>query len=136
MLCASVFSLIRSLSGTFTDADHSQYIAGHWTEMLQESVRRIDAFRDAHPEHPILDVQYDDLVRAPVETVRTVYGACGVGLDDDALERVTAYVAAHPKDGLGAHRYDLSDFGLDASEIRERFAGYIERYEVPTEPPR
>ena len=31
--------------------------------MLEESVRRIDAFRDAHPEHRILDVQYDALMR-------------------------------------------------------------------------
>ena len=30
--------------------------------MLEESIRRIDAFRAAHPEHPIVDVQYDDLV--------------------------------------------------------------------------
>jgi Sulfotransferase family len=133
VLCASVFSLIRSLSGTFTDADHRAYIAEHWTAMLQESVRRIDTFRDAHPEHPILDIQYDDLVRDPVDTVRKLYIACGEGIGDDAMSAVSAYVDAHPKDGLGAHRYDLSDFGVDAGEIRERFAGYIERYDVPRE---
>ena len=61
VLCASVCSLITTLSGTFSDADHRAYIAEHWVEMLEESVRRIDAFRAAHPEHPIVDVQYDDL---------------------------------------------------------------------------
>jgi Sulfotransferase family len=136
MLCASVCSLIGTLSGTFTDADHGAYIAEHWTAMLVESVRRVDAFRHAHPEHPIVDVQYDDLVRTPIDTVRDLYRACGAELSDDALGAVTAYVDAHPKDGLGVHRYDLSELGLDASEIRERFAGYVDRYDVATEPPR
>src|ERR1700730_8764032 len=69
VLCASVCSLIRTLSGTFTDADHTAYVAAHWTAMLEESVRRINAFRDAHPEHPIVDVQYADLVGDPLRAV-------------------------------------------------------------------
>jgi hypothetical protein len=146
VLCASVCSLISTLSGTFTDADHREYVARHWTAMLEESVRRIDAFRTAHPEHPIVDVQYADLVDDPVGTVRGIYGACDAGVDDDALAAVGAYVGANPKGSLGAHRYDLAEFGLDADEIRERFSGYVERYRVPielgstepgpTEPPR
>ena len=136
MLCASVCSLIGTLSGTFTDADHRAYIAEHWTATLEESVRRIDTFRDAHPEHPIIDVQYDDLVRDPVETVRDLYGSCGATFSDDALGAISTYVDAHPKNNLGVHRYDLSEFGLDADGIRERFAGYVERYGVATEPPR
>ncbi len=73
VLCASVCSLISTLSGTFTDADHRAYIADHWVKMLEESVRRIDAFRAAHPEHPIVDVQYDDLMRDPVGVVSGIY---------------------------------------------------------------
>src|SRR5439155_3324917 len=69
VLCASVCSLITTLTGTFSDADHRRYIAEHWTAMLETSVNRIDAFRAAHPEHPVLDVQYADLITKPVETV-------------------------------------------------------------------
>ena len=52
VLCASVCSLIHTLSGTFTDADHRAYIAEHWVAMLEESIRRIDRFRAAHPGAP------------------------------------------------------------------------------------
>ena len=69
VLCASVCSLITTLSGTFSDADHRAYIAEHWSTMLEESVRRIDEFRAAHPERPIVDVQYADLVADPAGTV-------------------------------------------------------------------
>jgi hypothetical protein len=133
-LCASVCSLIATLSGTFSDADHRAYIAEHWVGMLEESIRRVDAFRDAHPEHPIVDVRYDDLVSAPVATVESIYDAfaMSMALDAPARDAMTRYAAAHPKDALGVHDYDLSEYGLDAAELSRRFSGYVDRYAVPT----
>ena len=133
VLCASVCSLIGTLSGTFTDADHSAYIAEHWPAMLDESIRRIDAFRDAHPQVPIVDIQYADLVRDPVATLERIYSSGADDLTDDARARVQHYVDTHPKGRFGAHRYDLADLGLDAGRLEERFAGYIERYGVERE---
>jgi hypothetical protein len=133
VLCASVCSLISTLSGTFTDFDHTAYIAAKWPAMLEESVRRIDTFRDEHPEHPVVDVQYADLVADPVATVRSIYEGCGDVLDPVAAAAVNAFVDAHPKGALGAHRYDVTQFGLDPAELRDRFAGYVDRYAVPTE---
>ena len=132
VLCASVCSLITTLSGTFTDADHTAYVAEHWTAMLEESVRRIDAFRDAHPEHPIVDVQYADLVREPRRTVAALYTSCGLDVGP-ARDAIAAYTDTHPKNLFGSHQYDPAAFGLDASELAERFAGYIERYGVALE---
>jgi len=135
VLCASVCSLIQTLSSTFSDADHTDYIAGHWTSLLEESIARIEAFRSAHPERPICDVHYSDLVRDPVATVDRIYAKLGLTLDDGAESAISAYVDAHPKGEFGVHRYDLAAFGLDDGEIRERFAGYVERYDVPAERP-
>jgi hypothetical protein len=133
VLCASVCSLIRTLSGTFSDADHQRYIADHWTTMLDESVRRVDAFAAAHPEHPIIHVQYADLVREPLETVDALYSALGRTLDEPATAAMTAYVDAHPKGKFGVHGYDLAEFGLNGSELAERFARYVDRYDIPIE---
>jgi hypothetical protein len=133
VLTASVCSLIRTLSSTFSDVDHRAYIGEHWPAMLEESVRRIDAFRAAHPEHPIVDVQYTDLVRDPVATVRSIYTAVGDELDDAGAAAIAAYVDAHPRGQFGAHRYDVSEFGLDVGELAERFSAYTDRYAVPPE---
>jgi hypothetical protein len=134
VLCASVCSLIHTLSGTFTDADHRAYIAEHWVAMLEESIRRIDAFRAAHPEHPIIDIAYDDLVRDPVATVESIYARFATnerdGLDAHARDAMVRYVASHPKDALGVHRYDLAECGLDGGELAERFSAYARRYDV------
>lgn len=136
VLSASVCSLVSTLSGTFTDADHRAYVASHWTALLEESITRIDAFRAAHPEHPIVDVQYADLVGDPVGTVGALSDAVGTPLSTTAEAAMAAYVAAHPKGAFGRHGYDLATHGLDAGELRERFAGYVERYQVaPEQPP-
>jgi hypothetical protein len=135
VLTASVCSLISTLSSTFSDFDHRPYIGEHWPAMLDESIRRINTFRDTHPEHPIVDVQYADLVTDPTGTVAAIYDACGDALDDVGQKAITQYVDAHPKGQFGAHRYDVAEFGLDADALAERFAGYVERYDVPRETP-
>jgi hypothetical protein len=136
VLCASVCSLINTLAGTFTDADHRAYIAEHWVAMLEESIHRINRFRATHPEHPILDLAYEDLVRDPVGTVESIYAASDDpehALDDAARAAVHGYVNAHPKDSLGVHGYGLAEFELDPDAVRERFAAYTARYDVAIE---
>jgi Sulfotransferase family len=133
VLCASACSLISTLTGTFSDADHGAYIAEHWTQMLAESVDRVEAFRQAHPDHDIIDVRYADLVSDPLRTVETIYSACGRELDDQARAAVTACISANPKGQFGTHGYRLEDFGLRAENLRERFSAYVERYDIPVE---
>jgi len=133
VLCASVCSLISTLSGTFTDTDHTTYIAEHWTAMLEESVRRINAFRDADRSREIVDVQYADLVRDPLTTVSTLYDALGIELTGAAREAMAGYVAAHPRGEFGTHRYDPAEFDLSTAELSERFSDYISRYDVAME---
>ena len=133
VLCASVCSLIRTLTATFSDADHQGYIAKKWPAMLEESIRRIDTFRATNPQHPIVDVRYADLVSDPLATVTSLYDTLGENLDEDAAAAMTAYVDANPKGKFGAHGYDLTEFGLDTDELTERFADYVRRYDIPTE---
>jgi hypothetical protein len=133
VLAASVCSLITTLSGTFTDADHRPYIAEHWTQMLEDCVERSNTFRDAHPEHPIVDVAYADLVADPVATVDALYGALGEELAPDARAAIADHVAARPRAEHGTHDYDLASFGLDGAELADRFRPYTDRFEISPE---
>jgi hypothetical protein len=133
VLAASVCSLISTLTGTFSDADHTVYIADHWTDMLERSVAALDGFRDANPEVPIVDVQYAELVGDPVTTMERVYGAFGDELTGQARDAMRDHVESRPKGRFGKHKYDLDEFGLDGPALAERFAGYVERYQIPLE---
>lgn len=132
-LVGSVCSLIHVMSSTFSDADHTDYIARHWSDTLEESVRRIDDFRARRPEHPVLDVSYADLARDPVATVESIYAGLGIEPGAGGFDAMAAHVAAHPRGELGGHRYDVGRFGLAEGELRERFAPYVERYAVEAE---
>jgi hypothetical protein len=111
----------------------SRDAARHHIGVHIQDARRIDAFRDAHPEHPIVDVQYADLVTDPAGTVASIYRAVGDELDDTGARAIAAYLEAHPRGEFGAHRYDVSQYGLDAGALAERFAAYTDRYAVPRE---
>ena len=133
LLCASVFSLISTLSSTFSDADHSKYITAHWADLLETSITRLEGFRAAHPDQCIVDVRYDDLMSDPLGTVAAIYDAVGDSLGSEAEAAMSSYLTAHPKGHRGEHRYDLAEFGVERREIVERFSGYAERYGVGQE---
>ncbi|WP_395696139.1 sulfotransferase family protein [Nocardioides sp.] len=132
-LTGSVCSLIQVMSSTFSDADHRDYIAAHWTETLAESVRRIDDFRARRPEHPVHDVHYAELVRDPVGTVAGMYDALDLEAAPGAFDAMAAHVAARPRGEFGDHRYDVTQFGLSEGALRERFADYVTAYGVQVE---
>ncbi len=133
VLCASVCSLITTLTRTFSDADHGAYIADHWTDMLARSVDAVNAFRDANPDKQIVDVHYTDLTRDPIATMRRIYAAFGEELDGPALAAMQDHVQSNPKDRAGRHGYGPEDFGLDAGAIAERFRPYLDRYGIALE---
>lgn len=125
-VAVSAFSLIRCLSGTFTDADHTAYVVERWTEVLVESVHRVEAFRAARPGVPVHDIAYQDLVADPVAAVKALYGFLGRELPPSEL--LTSYLEANPQGKHGVHRYAPEDFGVTSGELRERFATYFDRY--------
>jgi len=127
---ASVCSLIQSLSSTFSDADHTKYIAAHWPDVAEVIVTRIAAFRDEHGDDGFLDVQYPDLMADPIGVVRAIYAWEGTEYTPEAEAAMRAYVTDNQQGKFGRHEYSLEPFGLDADELTERFAPYVERFGV------
>ena len=133
VVAASCCSLLGTLSGSFSDADHTAYLAAHWTDVLDQSLTRVAGFRAAHPDQPFIDVHYADLVRDPLGAVRTIYDGAGRTLEPETAAAMAAYVSSHPQGEFGRHRYQLDELGLDAGELADRFAGYVSTYGVARE---
>ena len=45
-------------------------------------------------------------------------------------EAVETHANANPKGKHGRHDYSLEEFGLQPERVRERFADYIERFQI------
>jgi hypothetical protein len=103
-----------------------------WGRMLDRCIET----REAHPElaERIIDLDYDDIVADPMRCVADIYERFDLELSPASESRMKEYLAAHPRDLYGVHRYEAATFGLDPDELSETFAGYRSRFGVRAEP--
>ncbi|HND15132.1 MAG TPA: hypothetical protein PLN78_09140, partial [Pseudomonadales bacterium] len=76
---------------------------------------------------------YADLMRDPMQALTRVYAQCKLTLEDDARQRIAAYVAAKPKGKFGAHEYHSAVGTSEEAALRALFSRYQQRFEVPDE---
>ena len=79
----------------------------------------------------ILDLQFNDFVADSVGFVHGIYDYFKLPMSTTAEKQIAQYAADHPMGKHGKHEYDLEQFGLSEKQVLERFAFYIERFNVP-----
>jgi len=85
--------------------------------------RMQEAARAARAQWPrtvprFLDVEYDDIVAAPLATVRGILAHFAVPEPADPTDAVLRYLRRARRAGAQRARYALADFGLDAAQAR------------------
>jgi hypothetical protein len=96
----------------------------------------IAAADEAWSAPPIFHVHYPELVADPAGTVAALYRHFGRVLDPDTEARIRGRVAASPNGGYGHRRARLEDYGLDPVRERQRYARYMTRFAIGSEPGR
>ena len=127
---ASTASITRSLSGTFSDADWSEFEGRLWSRLLGEMIDRTSAARDRLGDHRFVDVSYRELVADPVGAVRRLYADLGEAVGPELETALDAHAAEHHQHKYGRHEYTFEEFGLDRGALDERFGAYRDRYEL------
>ena len=79
----------------------------------------------------IIDVQFNDFIADGVGTVKRIYQHFQMPMSTAVEQSFQRYADAHPMGKHGKHDYRLEEYGLSEQQIRERFAFYIERFQVP-----
>jgi hypothetical protein len=132
-IAASTFSLLRSLTGTFSDVDHTDYIVEHWPVTLAALTDRAMDARDRIGEDSFFDVAYAEVVRDPVAVVGAIYERFGIEWNAEKEAYFRHFHATRPQHQYGRHTYSLAEVGVDRRPLDARFARYCERYHVPRE---
>lgn len=70
----------------------------------------------------VLDVQYENLVKDPVQTVKDIYAHFGILWTGMSEEHLQIFLNQHPKDKHGAHRYTPEQFGQNKHELDTYFS--------------
>jgi hypothetical protein len=78
----------------------------------------------------VLDIFHGDFHREPMGMVERIYQFMDLTLSPPVRSAMAQRIEEKPELSHGAHRYALSDFGLSADDIRERFGDYINRFDL------
>jgi Sulfotransferase family len=127
----SCCSLIKYVRQMYSDEVDLEGIGESFMDTFEIMIARADAFSAKHGADAIHHVQYADNMRDPMGTVRGIYARFGEEFTPGAEAAAQAYMAANQQGKRGKHSYDLAEYGLSVGAVRERFAGYIERYGIP-----
>ena len=92
-------------------------------------------FRDQGTTDPdqLQDVRFSDLMEDPITTLEAVYEWLEMEFPPAVERAMLDYLEAKPRGKHGKHEYTFSELGLDLGTERDRFIGYQERFNVPSE---
>ena len=75
-----------------------------------------------------IDVMYEDIVKNPIETMRSVYAQCDLAWSHSIEQQTMAYLEENRQHRHGKHQHSLEDFGLKKEQVDQRFAAYNKRF--------
>lgn len=128
------FATMISYSARTSAAKVDPVELGHyWADRIEQMLRTCTEQRDLLPESHSLDVLFHEYMGAELPTVEAIYTKAGLAFGPEARDAIDAYQRDHPRGRFGRVRYDLTDFGLEAEDLRERFRFYTDRFRVRLE---
>jgi hypothetical protein len=106
----------------------------YWVDRME---RMLGAYiRDRHlvPDDQLVEIMFADIVSDDVQAAQGVLERAGLAVTDECTADMESYMAAHPRGKDGRVVYDLEgDFGVKADDLRERFAFYIDAFDIHPE---
>jgi hypothetical protein len=92
-------------------------------------IRRSDMVREKH-EGQVLDVVHTDFHANPMAVLDQIYSFIGMDIGEGLRGAFAQRIADKPELQHGVHKYDLADFGMSASQVREQFGDYVQRFDL------
>ncbi len=100
-------------------------------EYLASKVERSLKARNDFSSDRILDLQFNDFVENPLETVNKIYRHFHIDMSNATKSAMEAYALEHPMGKHGKHEYHLEEYGLTEDQVLDRFDFYIKRFNPP-----
>lgn len=127
----SFASLCHTSRQAFSDDITKQDSGQDFLGMLQDGLARASQAREQEGEGRFIDVHYHELMSDPAGVVRRIYQSAGLALPSAMPQRIERHIQSASRGRHGAHRYCAADFGLTERQIRDVFATYIDRFDIP-----
>ncbi|MBI3229568.1 MAG: sulfotransferase [Burkholderiales bacterium] len=122
----SLNSLLLTMHRTMVESAYDldiKRIAKANTDSLVQMECHSQQVREQLPPGSVFDVQYPELCRDPIGTVRSIYQHFGLEFTAEYEAILQQAIRTDRHEDLGKHRYSAEDFGQNADELRQLFAG-------------
>lgn len=129
---ASLYANMRSIATEDLQIETiGRQVQETWASYLDQGIRK----RMEQPDkaHHIVDVQFENLIANPIDTVKSIYRHFELSLEPETLDRMRSYLAQNTRHRHGVHHYDAATFGLDPGEIESAFKRYCDHFGIERE---
>ncbi len=104
-------------------------VANYWVDRIERLLRAYMRDHQVLPEGRSIDVRFADFMADQKGTARRVFAMAGLPVTHEAEAAMDSYLETHKRDRHGQLEYDIEeDFGIDLTQLRQRFAFYTERF--------
>jgi hypothetical protein len=103
------------------------YIGRHLADVRVECLRRLMAFRDQN-EDRFFDIGFYDMQADAMGEIRKLYAWLGDDLSEVAAQRMQKWWNENSAERQGARKYSPEQYGVNAEDLKQRFAFYHDRY--------
>jgi hypothetical protein len=125
---ASISQLIRVIRDPAYDHQDSVALGQEFVHLWWDGLKCMMDYRKEHPDLPIYDMRYKELVADPVATIRKAYEHFGWDFTPSSEAGIRNWLRDNPAGKHGARSYSLAEFGLNEKVVRDIYAEYIETY--------
>ncbi len=124
---ASLQSSIQGVSSRFVD----RKILGKTVfDECRISMEKASEARKEISSERVVDIQYGDMVKQPIETISSIYEKWGFDFSPEYQCKITEFMAVNPKGKHGGHKYTCDEFGLTEGELERGFKSYIKQNSI------
>ncbi len=128
----SLSSVGCALRSAFSDdvdpAKTAAHEVAHWARLLNAGMEQRDRIEAQGGAARFFDVQFEDILKRPLEVIEELYEHFGFEWSPDSRDRMHTYLENRPREKHGKHSYTLEEFGLSREEHGPLFADYCERF--------
>jgi hypothetical protein len=128
----SLCSLVAGWRGIYEDDPDRPAIARWLLELWASTMEQAMEVRLRLGSERFFDLAFEDIVADPLAAVRRTYAHFGLAAGEQAEDSIARFARENPRGKHGEHRYSAADFGLTETMMHDRFAGYLEHFEIRT----
>jgi hypothetical protein len=124
----SICSLVAGWRSLYEGRVDAHAIGRQQLDLYAQMIETGLAVRARSPSAQFFDLDFREVLADPIAAVRRSYDHFGFEWTPAGESAMRSWHEQNPQGKHGEHRYSASEYGLDASEMDERFAGYVDRF--------